>query len=69
MQSRNPDCAVALTEDLCLPRRELIALVKHQNHRKPIESEALKHGIHGRDMGIQISRPCIDHVEEKVGIA
>jgi hypothetical protein len=69
MQSRNPDRAVALTEDLCLPRRELIAFVKYQDHRKPIESEALKHGIHRCDMGVQIFRPCIDHMEEKVGIA
>ena len=69
VQSRNPDRAVALTEDLRLPGRKLIAFVEHQDLWELIESEALQHGVNRCDMGVQIFGPRIDHMEEEVGIA
>ncbi len=35
---------------------------------KLIEGEALKHGVDRCDMGVQIFCPCIDHMQEEVGI-
>ena len=69
MQSRNPYHAVAPTQGLRLPARKLVAFVEYQDPWKPIEGEALKHDVDRCDMGIQIFRPRIDHMQEQVGIA
>ena len=69
MQRRNPDRAVAPAQGLRLPGRKLVALVEHQDPWNLIEREALKHGVYRCDMGVQIFRPGIDHMQEEVGIA
>ena len=68
MQSRNSDRAVAPTQGLRLPGRKLIALVEYQNPWKLIEGEALQYGVDRCDMSVQIFCPCIDHMQEEVGI-
>ena len=69
MQRRNSDRAIAPTQGFCLPRWKLVAFIEHQNPWNPIEGKALQHGLDRRDMGIQIFRPSIDHVQKKIGIA
>jgi hypothetical protein len=68
MQRRNPDCTVTPTEGLRLPGWKLIALVEHQDPWKLIEGEVLKYCVYRCDMGIQILRPRIDHMQEEVSI-
>ena len=69
MQSRNPDRAVAPTERFRLPGRKLVALIEDQNPWNLIECEALKHGVDRCNMGGEIFRPRIDHMQEEIGIA
>src|SRR5688572_25325070 len=69
MQRRNSDRSIAPTQGFRLPRWKLVAFIEHQNPWNPIEGKALQHGLDRRDMGIQIFRPSIDHVQEEIGIA
>ena len=68
MQSRNPDRAVAPAQGLCLSSRKLVALIEHKDPWNPIEREALQHDVDRCNMGSEIFRPRIGHMQEQVGI-
>ena len=52
-----------------MPGWKLVAFVEDEDPWKLIEGEALKHDVDRCDMGIQIFRPRIAHMQEEVGIA
>jgi hypothetical protein len=69
MQSRNPDRAETPTEGFRLPSWKLVAFIEHQDPWNLIEGKALKHRIDRCNMGSEIFRPGVNHMQEEVGIA
>lgn len=69
MEGRNSNRTVAPTEGLRLPGRQLIAFIEDEDPWKLVERETLKYDVDRCNMGVQIFRSCIDHMQEEIGIA